>query len=97
MTLVEMEDILGLSAIPCLSRVRRRRPVWGQTQSTSSIPHQYFASTPTLVVWDTAPKAPLKVHAEAVPGPSVFPSGDPGVSGDFWVGRSYARCCIENG
>ena len=23
---------------------------------------------------------------EAVPGPSVFPSGDPGVSGDFWVG-----------
>ena len=21
---------------------------------------------------------------EAVPGPSVFPSGDPGVSGDFW-------------
>ena len=22
---------------------------------------------------------------EAVPGPSVFPSGDPGVSGDFWV------------
>ena len=23
---------------------------------------------------------------EAVPGPSVFPSGEPGVSGDFWVG-----------
>ena len=22
---------------------------------------------------------------EAVPGPSVFPSGEPGVSGDFWV------------
>ena len=22
---------------------------------------------------------------EAVPGPSVFPSGDPGVSGDFWA------------
>ena len=21
---------------------------------------------------------------EAVPGPSVFPSGEPGVSGDFW-------------
>ena len=21
---------------------------------------------------------------EGVPGPSVFPSGDPGVSGDFW-------------
>ena len=21
---------------------------------------------------------------EAVPGPSVFPSGDPGLSGDFW-------------
>ena len=24
---------------------------------------------------------------EAVPGPSVFPSGEPGVSGDFWVGN----------
>ena len=22
---------------------------------------------------------------EAVPGPPVFPSGDPGVSGDFWA------------
>ena len=22
---------------------------------------------------------------EAVPGPSVFPSGEPGVSGDFWA------------
>ena len=22
---------------------------------------------------------------EAEPGPSVFPSGEPGVSGDFWV------------
>ena len=22
---------------------------------------------------------------EAVPGPSVFPSGEPGVSGDYWV------------
>ena len=24
---------------------------------------------------------------EAVPGPSVFPSVDPGVSGDFWVSQ----------
>ena len=24
---------------------------------------------------------------EAVPGPSVFPSGEPGVSGDFWLIR----------
>ena len=24
---------------------------------------------------------------EAVPGPSVFPSGEPGVSGDFWGSR----------
>ena len=24
---------------------------------------------------------------EAVPGPSVFPSGEPGVSGDFWVSQ----------
>ena len=24
---------------------------------------------------------------EAVPGPSVFPSGEPGVSGDFWARR----------
>ena len=28
----------------------------------------------------------------AVPGPSLFPSGDPGVSGDFWVGcRLWGR------
>ena len=27
---------------------------------------------------------------EAVPGPSVFPSGDPGVSGEFW--GSQAGC-----
>ena len=27
----------------------------------------------------------LKLQSEeAVPGPSVFPSGEPGVSGDFW-------------
>ena len=25
---------------------------------------------------------------EAVPGPSVFPSGEPGVSGDFWARAS---------
>ena len=32
---------------------------------------------------------------EAVPGPSVFPSGDPGVSGDFWVsGKESAQGCI---
>ena len=61
LTLTGMEDVLGLSAIPCLSRVRRRRPMWEQTQSTSSVPHQYFACTPTLAVWDT--KAPLKVYA----------------------------------
>ena len=27
-----------------------------------------------------------KGSEEAVPGPSVFPSGEPGVSGDFWAG-----------
>ena len=27
---------------------------------------------------------------EAVPGPSVFPSGDPGVSGDFWGSQEPA-------
>ena len=26
---------------------------------------------------------------EAVPGPSVFPSGEPGVSGDFWVWKGF--------
>ena len=26
----------------------------------------------------------LNLTEEAVPGPSVFPSGDPGVSGNFW-------------
>ena len=38
----------------------------------------------------TDPKKDLWLGAEfqspeeAVPGPSVFPSGEPGVSGDFW-------------
>ena len=26
-----------------------------------------------------------EITEEAVPGPSVFPSGEPGVSGDFWA------------
>ena len=30
-----------------------------------------------------------RASEEAVPGPSVFPSGDPGVSGDFWIGRAH--------
>ena len=30
---------------------------------------------------------------EAVPGNSVFPSGDPGVSGDFWVISMHCFCC----
>ena len=29
---------------------------------------------------------------EAVPGPSVFPSGEPGVSGNFW--GSHERCLV---
>ena len=31
---------------------------------------------------------------EAVPGPSVFPSGEPGVSGDFWarVAAAFSSC-----
>ena len=29
---------------------------------------------------------------EAVPGPSVFPSGEPGVSGDFWVQSCLTLC-----
>ena len=28
---------------------------------------------------------------EAVPGPSVFPSGEPGVSGDFWASSAKTR------
>ena len=27
----------------------------------------------------------MHVSDEVVPGPSVFPSGEPGVSGDFWA------------
>ena len=30
----------------------------------------------------------LVCSEEAVPGPSVFPSGEPGVSGDFWAGMA---------
>ena len=30
---------------------------------------------------------------EAVPGPSVFPSGEPGVSGDFWVRELKQGLC----
>ena len=30
---------------------------------------------------------------EAVPGPSVFPSGEPGVSGDFWVKVKGTQSC----
>ena len=26
----------------------------------------------------------IRLQGETVPGPSVFPSGEPGVSGDFW-------------
>ena len=32
---------------------------------------------------------------EAVPGPSVFPSGEPGVSGDFWALGSSLRSPAE--
>ena len=32
---------------------------------------------------------------EAVPGPSVFPSGEPGVSGDFWPPRGSVECNPE--
>ena len=32
---------------------------------------------------------------EAVPGPSVFPSGEPGVSGDFWgIDGSPLGSCV---
>ena len=34
---------------------------------------------------------------EAVPGPSVFPSGEPGVSGDFWgsqEGSPKSKPCL---
>ena len=32
---------------------------------------------------------------EAVPGPSVFPSGEPGVSGDFWVQSQKWRATLR--
>ena len=33
---------------------------------------------------------------EAVPGPSVFPSGEPGVSGDFCDGTPVRYSCLES-
>ena len=36
---------------------------------------------------DSAVFGAMEEAEEAVPGPSVFPSGEPGVSGDFWVYR----------
>ena len=30
-----------------------------------------------------------------MPGPSVFPSGEPGVSGDFWVKEIGPGCSLE--
>ena len=32
----------------------------------------------------TGSKEGRRGSEEAVPGPSVFPSGEPGMSGDFW-------------
>ena len=32
---------------------------------------------------------------EAVPGPSVFPTGEPVVSGDFWWGWRSSHCRAE--
>ena len=34
---------------------------------------------------------------EAVPGPSVFPSGEPGVSGDFWGSQEGSRSLSGGG
>ena len=44
--------------------------------------------------------SPFRGSEEAVPGPSVFPSGEPGVSGDFWGGRRKAvrdRLALQGG
>ena len=38
----------------------------------------------SLTVSTVSPSICHEVSEEAVPGPSVFPSGEPGVSGDFW-------------
>ena len=32
---------------------------------------------------------------EAVPGPSVFPSGEPGVSGDFWGSQEGCQLLMD--
>ena len=46
-------------------------------------------------MWSCDPLGPLLLNRhtdEAVPGPSVFPSREPGVSGDFWApeGREFS-------
>ena len=48
---------------------------------TSGLSLSYMS--PLFVCWLFPPSQSLGSE-EAVPGPSVVPSGDPGVSGDFW-------------
>ena len=64
-------------------RLQCRRP--GSDPWVRKIPwRREWLPTPGFLPGESHGQRSLEGSEEAVPGPSVFPSGEPGVSGDFW-------------